>query len=224
MAQENSRMPKVAVCFAGLPRFIPASIVKWRSFVVEYSADVFVHTWAVDTYQVQVIKEQLHSIFCPTQTIIDLPKNINTARYTERIWAYRSEPRNVLSMWYSIQQALNLALKSGRSYDIICRARFDWWCEHIDLYQQLNLTVPDDPGLCNHHFTYLGDWYVGHNDQFGYGSPAVMQKYSETFDQIPWLYNEAGVDFCSELFLTANMIRENIPITYQKNMQYRILK
>lgn len=111
----------------------------------------------------------------------------------------------------------------GIDYDIICRARFDWWFGGLVLEHNAGLTVPDDPGLSGHRFTYRGQHYIGHNDQFGYGNRSVMQKYLETFDRIPWLYSD-DVDFCSELFLTANMISNNIPVTYQMGINYRIVK
>jgi len=126
-------------------------------------------------------------------------------------------------MWYSIKRSVELALNWDQ-YDIVCRARFDWWCESIELETHSGLTVPDDPGLGGHHFTYRGVHFIAHNDQFGYGPPDVMQTYATTFDRIPWLYSDDGVDFCSELFLTANMISYNIPVAYQMNMNYRIVK
>ncbi len=216
-------MSRVAVCFAGLPRLNRSTVAKWQQFISKYNADVFVHTWQENNAVRSQIVKNIAESFEPKQLLIEPTKQFNTARFNERIWPHRSQPRNVISMWYSIKRSIELAL-DWEQYDIVCRARFDWWCEHIEIEINDGLTVPDDPGLSGHHFRYKGDHYIAHNDQFGYGPVDVMQAYSTTFDRIPWLYSDDGVDFCSELFLTANMISYNIPITYQMNMNYRIVK
>ena len=86
------------------------------------------------------------------------------------------------------------------------------------------ITVPDDPGLIGHRFKYRYVTHTAHNDQFGYGKSEHMVIYADTFNQIPTLYAHEWVDFCSELFLTSNLMNHNIPIYYQKNLNYRILK
>jgi hypothetical protein len=216
-------MPRVAVCFAGLPRLQQSTVAKWQQFITDYSADVFVHTWQEPSSIRSQTVAKIAESFEPKQLLIEPVKQFNTARFNERIWPHRSQPGNVISMWYSIKRSIGLALDWDQ-YDIVCRARFDWWCESIELENNDGLTVPDDPGLSGHHFTYRGAHFIAHNDQFGYGSPDVMQAYATTFDRIPWLYSDDGVDFCSELFLTANMISYNIPVAYQTNMNYRIIK
>jgi len=52
----------------------------------------------------------------------------------------------------------------------------------------------------------------------------VMRDYGETFSRIPWLYSVDGVDFCSELFLTTNMMTKQIPVKLQKGMRYRMVR
>lgn len=216
-------MSKIAICFSGLPRLSQLTVTKWQQFISEYDIDVFVHTWhEPETVRSQTVS-YIAEAFKPKQLVIENSKQFNTARYNERIWPYKSQPKNVLSLWYSVKQSIELALNWDQ-YDIICRARFDWWCESIVLNKFDGLTVPDDPGLCNHHFTYKNKRYLAHNDQFGYGPPDVMKIYGSTVDRIPWLYSDDGVDFCNELFLTATLISNNVPIFYQQNMNYRIVK
>lgn len=221
-------MVRVAVCFAGLPRLNPLTISGWKSFISDTQADVFIHTWLEPNQDRDRMSMQICEQLQPKQLFMEPIRRFNTARFTERIWPHRSQPSNVLSMWYSIKNSLQLCMDwqdaIGLDYDIICRARFDWWFNGLSLEINGGLTVPDDPGLSGHRFTYQGRPYVGHNDQFGYGERSVMERYSETFDRIPWLYSDDGVDFCSELFLTANMISHNIPVTYQTGINYRIMK
>lgn len=227
-SQEVQRMARIAVCFAGLPRLNPLTVPLWQRFISDNRADVFVHTWLDPTQDRTRLSMQISELFQPKQLLMEPVRRFNTARFSERIWPHRSQPGNVLSMWYSIKSSIDLCMDwqddTGEDYDIICRARFDWWFNGLQLETNDGLTVPDDPGLSGHRFTYQGRPYIAHNDQLGYGSRTVMEKYSQTFDRIPWLYSDDGVDFCSELFLTANMISNNIPVTYQMGINYRIVK
>ena len=226
----SDKKPSVAVCFAGLPRLLSSTMPNWRAFKEKYSADVFVHTWEDPAINNERLRKTMSEMIEPTLMMIEPPRKINFDLYkdSDRIWPYRSSPVNVLSMWYSISKSIGLcdawSQEKNKTYDIVCRARFDWWCEDIILENNPGLTVPDDPGLCGHRFTYKTQPFIAHNDQFGYGRPYVMREYAKTFDRVPWLFIEDGVDFCSELFLTANMLSQNIPVTYQKNMKYRIMK
>lgn len=228
LSQKDQRMGRVAVCFAGLPRLNQLTMPLWQKFISDNRADVFIHTWLESSQVRDHLSMQICELLQPKQLLIEPIKKFNTARFSERIWPHRSQPSNVLSMWYSIKKSIGLCMDwqdaVGEDYDVICRARFDWWFKEINLESNTGLTVPDDPGLSGHRFKYQGTPYIAHNDQFGYGNRTVMQHYSETFDRIPWLYSDDGVDFCSELFLTANMISRGIPVNYQMGMEYRILK
>ncbi len=220
---------RVAIIFAGLPRLIPSSMLKWQQFAEAYNADVFVHAWEDPRIPEERIVHGIVKYLKPRALMIEPQKKINIDLYNDRdrIWPYRSSPMTVMSMWYSINSGFNLCKKwsdnKGLSYDIVCRARFDWWCENITLSVNQGLTVPDDPGLAGHGFSFRGERYIAHNDQFGYGSQDVMQEYANTYKRIPSLFMDEMVDFCSELFLTANMLRANIPVHYQ-TMSYRILR
>ena len=218
-------MSTLALCFAGLPRITDTSTASWRRLIDQHDTDIFVHAWATDA---ELVRNWIGATYAPVEMIVDAPQQFDTSRYVNRIWAYRSEPRNVLSMWYSIAQSLTLADRYAhaqrKTYDYVARARFDWHCDQFMLEPYDGLTVPDDPGLCNHHFQHRGQWYVAHNDQFGYGSMHVMRDYGETFSRIPWLYSADGIDFCSELFLTTNMITKRIPVKLQQGMRYRMVR
>lgn len=222
-------MPKVAVCFAGLPRLIPETEQSWRKFIEKYNADVFIHTWLVDHASRELVNKQIVNVLQPHQLVTEPAKKLNIALYQDRIYPHRSEPKNVLSMWYSIRESINLCLTYSKStdtnYDIICRARMDWLCNDLELFQNDDaVTVPDDPGLSGHKFKYRNVTYTAHNDQFGYGKPEYMAVYADTFNQIPMLYAKEWMGFCSELFLTSNLMGHNIPISYQKNLNYRIAR
>lgn len=219
-------MPRLALCFAGLPRITNTSTESWRRLIAQHDTDVFVHAW--DLGQPETVKNDVSATYAPVEMIVESQRLFETLPYKERIWAYRSEPRNVLSMWYSIGQAIGLAdrhaRQHGKTYDFVARARFDWWCDRFALEPFDGLTVPDDPGLSGHNFQYRGQWHVAHNDQFGYGTMDVMRDYAETGSRIQWLYTAERIDFCSELFLTTNMMNKRIPVRQQKGMRYRMVR
>jgi len=219
-------MASLALCFAGLPRLTNVSTESWRRLIAQHDTDIFVHAW--DLGQPEMVRNMVGAAYAPREMMVESQRAFDTSPYTERIWAYRSEPRNVLSMWYSIGQALGLAdrhaKQQGKTYDYVARARFDWHCDRFMLEPFEGLTVPDDPGLGNHNFLYRDQWLVAHNDQFGYGSMQVMRDYAETFHRIPWLYTAERIDFCSELFLTTNMLNKRIPVRLQKGMRYRMVR
>jgi len=220
-------MHKIAVCFAGLPRLTDITTSCWKEFIENNNAEVFVHTWSNQLYFDNSIKNIINT-FSPKQIKIEKPKSFDTSIYVDRVWPHRSNPNNVLSMWYSIYESINLcyrySLEKRIKYDIVCRARFDWYFNSIHIEEFNGITVPDDPGLNGHHFEYYEKQYLGHNDQFGYGDMNSMIQYANTFNKIPDLYKSAKVDFCSELFLTANLIEVNIPVNFQKDITYRIIK
>ena len=222
-------MHRIAICFAGLPRLIPKTEESWRKFINKYDADVFVHTWLMNNTSRELTNKNIVNALNPKQLLTEPTKKFNTALFQDRIYPHRSEPQNVLSMWYSIRESINLCLNYSRStnksYDIICRARMDWHCDNLEVFQNDDaITVPDDPGLSGHRFKYRNQTYTAHNDQFGYGKPEHMAVYADTFNQIPFLYIDEWIGFCSELFLTSNLLQHSIPIAYQKNLLYRITR
>ena len=120
-------------------------------------------------------------------------------------------------MWYSVKKSIELAFAYSRAkkftWDIIIRARWDWTLQELIVQPTTSIHVPISPGLYGHKFNWQGEEHTAHNDQFAWGPPHQMTRYASTYDQIPHLYN-SGVDFCSELLLTANLLDGNIPITY----------
>jgi hypothetical protein len=211
---------KVALALSGLPRLYLQSTLSWQKFIQKYNCDVFIHTWGDTT-----TKHQILNYYSPKLLEIEHPKTFDISLYKDRIWPHRSSPANVISSWYSINSALTLCERYynhiEEDYDIICRGRFDWWCKDIVLNISSNLTVPDDPGLNGHHFNFNGP-RIAHNDQFAFSNKVIMKEYANTYNAIPDLYQK-GVDFCSELFLTANMIDKSIDVDFQK-MHYGILR
>lgn len=187
--------------------------MKWKQFIIDNSCDVFIHSWAN-----KLETNKIFQFLNPKILKIDQPKTFDVTHFKNRIWVPNTE--RLFSSFYSINKSLNLALEYD--YDIIIRARFDWWFETCTLEQNDYVNIPDDPGLINHKFKFKNQNILGHNDQFGYGNKDVMRVYANTFNEIKSLYDD-GVDYCDELFLTANLIKHNILVKYH-NMNFKILR
>lgn len=217
---------KVALCFAGLPRFNNNLMLNWKNKIINrYNAQVFVHTW-YDTYpDISSLRAHLCPIIQPTMLAVEHFVQFDTSIYTpERTWPHRSTPNNVLSMWYSINKSFGMAQdwaqSHGFEWDVMIRARWDWWFEHVDIVTRDAVTVPADAGLGGHLFAWQNSTQCAHNDQFGFGPPKYMQHYANTINCVPTLYLNDNVDFCSELLLTANLLKQNIPIHFD-NINFR---
>jgi len=205
---------KVAVCFAGLPRFTPSRLQNWQTNLIKkYNAQVFVHSWNTNSQLLLDLQQYIQ----PTGLIIEPLQTFDTSLYKERVWPHRSNPNSVLSMWASINKSFDIAFKyaaqNNFSWDIMIRARWDWEFDRIDLVIDDSIHVPVDLGLAGHLFSYNGETVCAHNDQFAWGSADNMKTYSSLYHHIAELY-EAGIDFCSEVLLTAHLKNHTIEIAY----------
>lgn len=206
---------KVAVCFAGLPRFSHTRLQNWKTNLIEkYDTNVFVHSWKTNS-QILLDLQQYIQI---TGLIIEPLQTFDTSLYKARVWPHRSNPNSVLSMWSSINKSFDLAFKyaaqNNFSWDIMIRARWDWEFDRIDLVIDDSIHVPVDPGLSGHLFSYNNQTICAHNDQFAWGSVDNMKVYSDMYYHIAELY-VGGIDFCSEVLLTAHLKNHTIEIAHE---------
>jgi hypothetical protein len=210
---------RVALCFSGLPRMVENTARYWHnSIITRYPTDVFIHTWDwCDIWNPNTqLKHTLMSLYQPRVLEISTPKTFDTSMYVDRIWPHRTTPAGVLSQWYSVQKSIEfkqeLEQAQGSEYDIVVRARFDWYLNNHSLIQNNAVNVALTPTLDGHRFLWNQQPHTGINDQFAYGSSSLMNQYAKLFDNIPNLYSAQGVDFCSELFLKAHLLDCNIEV------------
>lgn len=201
---------KVAVCFSGLPRFIQECAGYWRKSLLEpYDCDVFVHTWSQNDSQDHNTYNLVSQLYQPVRYQMDVMPEFDVGVYTERIWPHRVTPQAQFSQFEGIKRAQNLRQVqekiNHKLYDLVIRARFDWYISHINLEINPCVNVARTPTLDGHLFTYDTTQLVGINDQFAYGTSAVMDVYASIVDNIKNLYVNHGVDFCGELFLRAHL-------------------
>jgi hypothetical protein len=204
---------RVALCFSGLPRFVFETHSYWKQCILDpYTPDVFIHSWQTLEFD----PRNFWSLYHPKILAWEQPKQYDVSLYTERIWAYRTVPQNQVAQYTGIQKAIGLAIEYQTQfdfeYDIIVRARFDWFLKKIDFEKNNCVNVAHTPGLKGHRFKFLSQEHLGISDQFAYGNSSVMKTYAQLVDWLPTLYQEYKVDFCGELFLKSHLLLHNTPV------------
>jgi hypothetical protein len=212
---------KVAISFSGLPRLsAQIAIDNWLKIIDQYHADVFIHTW-VD--QNNGLDDKLIPIFKPKILKYEPSRLLDVREFTQRIWP-TADAYRMLSGFTSIYESMNLVEKYSQHqnfiYNIVIRARFDVNVENLILEPIVDgIVIPDDPDKHVLKFTYNEKNVWGINDLFAYGPMSLMRAYATTNLHMHQLYRE-GVDVCPEIFLTANLMKQQIPIIFKPISQY----
>jgi hypothetical protein len=191
----------------------------WKRCLLDpYRPDVFVHAWKSRdaTVSDQRVFAAITRLYNPVVLCTDAQRFFDTSAYRDRVWPHRTTPHGVLSQWYSCKKAIkskkNYEDALGFTYDVVIRARFDYFLRKIDLETNDAVNTPRAPTLDNHIFQWEGRQEVGINDQFAWGSSSVMDIYSTLFDKVPEIYHNDRVDFCSELLLKAHLLKNDISV------------
>jgi hypothetical protein len=208
---------KVAVCFSGLPRFLLECIPYWRKCLLDtYDCDVFVHTWSQSVSQDALTRQLIHHKYAPIRFKMESAPQFDVSSYTHRVWPHRVTPQAQFSQFEGIKRAQLLRQTQeqaqGYKYDVVIRARFDWYLAQVKLDINPCVNVAHTPTLNGHIFTYDHTQLLGISDQFAYGTSEVMDVYAHVVDNMPHLYHAHGVDFCGELFLRAHLHEHNMCI------------
>jgi hypothetical protein len=208
---------KVAVCFSGLPRFIQECAPYWRICLLEpYDCDVFVHTWRQSACQDAQTTQLIAHAYQPVRYQMDHVPEFDVTPYTTRIWPHRVTPQAQFSQFEGIRRVQQLRQLQeqvrGHKYDVVIRARFDWYLAQVDLEINPCVNVARTPTLDGHIFTYDQTQLVGISDQFAYGMSSTMDVYAGIVNNMHNLYVNHGVDFCGELFLRAHLHEHDVCI------------
>ena len=208
---------KVAVCFSGLPRFIRECAPYWRTCLLEpYDCDVFVHTWRQSPSQDAQTTQLITQLYQPVRYQTDHVPTFDVTPYTHRIWPHRVTPQAQFSQFEGIRRAQHLRQLQeqvlGIKYDVVIRARFDWFLHQVNLDINPCVNVARTPTLDGHKFTYDHVPLVGISDQFAYGTSVTMDVYATIVNNMRSLYEHHGVDFCGELFLRAHLHEHHVCI------------
>lgn len=210
---------RVALCFSGQPRYLMQTYPYWRNCIIDrYSADVFVHTWKtpLDPAHNQWVSDTVVSLYNPVSFQFETPVEFDVSSYTDRIWPFRITPSAQFSQFTGVQRSQQLRHRheaaQGFVYDVVVRARFDWYLKRVDFEKNNCVNTARTPTLDGHRFLWRDQQLVGISDQFAYGSSEIMTTYGDMVDNIYNLYHNERVDFCGELFLRAHLAYHNLPI------------
>jgi hypothetical protein len=176
----------------------------WEGLIKNTSANVYMHLWNTG----DGAAEKMVEIYSPVSYSIENFRNFDVSQYTERL--QYSNPYNVLSMWTSISESINLVLGSKQTYDIVIRARSD---VEFDQFQFLNNHGVIIPGKPAEIYEYNGERYPGWHDMIAYGNLSSMREYANTLYSIPTIYSE-GSPFFSEFFLSTHLYRTKTNVTH----------
>jgi hypothetical protein len=213
---------KVALELSGLSRIHPISAASWGRIIGRYQPDVYIHSWIDSTDTVTQTRDLVSWVFKPVALRFDTPLDIDVSIFPDRHWpcidVYRS-----LSMWKSINLAHNMVLSSGKSYDMIIRGRMDWHVHQLDIISFDGVIIPFDADKLQLKFVYNNLDLHGFNDHFAYGPIDQMNKYINVSNIIEELYTQDKVDYCPENFLTAGLVKQNVPIMLQ-HMEHTLIR
>jgi len=203
---------KVALCFSGLPRFLSETLPYWKNCIINpYKPSVFIHAWFDgNSYDRKKLTDNLQSFYSPKILHVQSFEKFDVSTYNERIAPHRTTPQNVISQFTGIKRSLELSreyeIANDLEFDIVVRARFDWYLAKVDFEINNQINVAHTPTLCNHKFLFNGDNHVGINDQFAYGNSKNMALYGKLVDNVPNLYSNHRVDFCGEILLKSHLL------------------
>jgi len=214
-------MLKVAIALSGLSRTSNITAASWGRIIGKYNADVYIHSWSDGSVPTDFLIDQFNWIYKPKVVKVDLPITIDTSLYKERILPYVDVYRS-FSMWEGISWAHKLVKDSNKEYDIIIRGRTDLHIHDLNIIQFNGITIPYDLDKHVLKFNYQEKDLHGYNDHCAYGNMKDMDVYANLINEIQELFNE-GVDFCPEMFLTASMVKNRIPVFLQ-HMEHCLIR
>lgn len=198
---------KIAVCISGQYRAYKQGYEYLkRNMLDHYDCDIFIHTWYNnDIY----VADDVKALYQPKNWRCDMPISKEEGYdeiFTNTPNAKGWPPTATVSMFYSLFQSLRLKtdyeLKHGK-YDWVVKTRFDYAVNGVIPFEQLDknrLYIP------NCRMTPMRDFG---NDQFAFGSNAIMTDYMSTYLYLRFYY-EGGVPMIGEDMMSANLNRHGL--------------
>lgn len=202
---------KIALCFSGIPRF-------WDRLDFSDYGEVypFVHSWTDNNGSncaEKLYPDSKGSNYKAGLEIIKYIKPIDwkfeslkyKKYYFNHLYSkfrnYEGKTReSVLPMYYSVKESIKLALNHNIKFDLIVRTRFDIkWIQPLKFIINNSINIPDQ-------FHYMGLC-----DQFSYGTPELMEKYSEVFD---YLERTPDIQLNPEIILKDYLHQQNLQVNF----------
>lgn len=200
---------KIAVCISGQYRAYKQGYEYLkRNLLDKYDCDIFIHSWQNNNIYVV---DDVRDLYKPKVWRFEQPfaKDEHDpfgAMFTNTPNAKGWPPRATVSMFYSVFTSM-LLMKDYElwhdKYDWVVKTRFDYALNGVLPFEQLDknkLYIP------NCRMTPLRDFG---NDQFAFGSNAVMTDYMSTYLYLKHYYN-AGCAMIGEDMMSANLHRHGL--------------
>lgn len=188
----------IAICISGHMRTYKQAFQNQKDNIFNnLNCDIFLSTWQDSTTNWQEVMEwyQPTGLFIEKQIDFHDPYPIKHKNASNK---------HIISMYYKINQCINLAKNSGKTYDYIIRIR-------PDTVLNKKLTM-DDLFKSNGKLfvTKTGD-NVWIDDTFAYSTANVLYKYGETYNNLDSFYHRIH-SLHPECMLKLNCDKYKIPV------------
>jgi len=221
---------KIALCLSGQPRYIDIGYqYLYNNILSKYNIDVFSHIW----YDEELIDSDIEfcirynrshkwekdsdkkilNLYNPKKYIFESPKSFSVQPFTGANFEL-IKPENVLSMFYSIEQANKLKKEYEKEnnfrYDLVIRSRTDIILHNFNL--NLN-TVDKNKIYCYGLDQFMFENTIICNDQFAFGSSEYMDIYSSLFSMLEYYWQTyKPPSMVGERILTTHLYYSKIPV------------
>ena len=190
---DNNTKPKIAICFFGLCKSTNYTIDSINKCIfdplIQFEYDIYVHTFYInDVYSNKrnnenniVLNNDLYKLLNPIKYVIDddkIRKSIDFLKYRSQgdPWDNNFESLdNLILALYSLNQVTQLWKSSNKTYDYIMYIRPD-----VLFLQPLDVSYFNQINNNNIILPNFHEYPI--NDRFAIGTPNVMLKYGERYD------------------------------------------
>lgn len=174
-----------------------------RNLLDKHDVTVFIHSWTYGDIPGAI---KLYNSVCPVWEMVEniLPQTA-FSEYTN-IANEKHPAYNTGCMWYSASNANRLrkvvSLHNNLKFDFAVRSRFDY---------ALNRELPFEEIEENEGTLYVPNCVEPRvNDQFAFGAPHIIDRYSSVYDNFDQLYYDNEIVFNGENLLEANLDLHNL--------------
>jgi len=192
---------KIALCLSGQPRcFDQGFVFHYHNIIKHNDVDVFCHVWKFDDV------DSLIELYKPKKIIVEEMITPDLSKYT-RVpaptpnWKVKNPALSTYAQLYAIDKVFSLKrqyeIENNFQYDWAIRSRYDFAVNFKIPFVELNKNYLYIP---NCRMTVERDFG---NDQFAFSSSENMDKYSDTFNQLDYFYDN-GTIMIGEEMMSAN--------------------
>ncbi len=174
----------LAILIPGQPRNIHVAYESLKKFYLDkYACDIFIHAWHSDKFSSDDCFKMV-DLFKPKSYVCE--KQIEFADPAIKDPAWNTPLQNLLSMYYSMNEANKLRNRFGKNYDFVMKMRSD-----LQIIRPIELEKIESDKLAIYNWTELSYNPVGLSDVFALGNPKIMDAYSDLYNKVMYyLYKD----------------------------------